>query len=191
MSRLGLLTDPEGSGVYVGLSRRRHRVQSRQGRRADRENVSARRRASLGDRARDRLLRAMPDWRTLLQRIAERMPARARDDRAISRRQAADARPGADREGRDLGREGARPDPAREVFLQAQDRDRARADARSARHAVGLFLRDRQLPPALAHRADAALDEGARRAGKADPRQHGEVHARHQLGAQSGSAGDA
>ena len=32
MSRLGLITDPEGSGVYVGLSRRRHRGQSRQGR---------------------------------------------------------------------------------------------------------------------------------------------------------------
>ena len=125
-----------------------------------------------------------PDWRTLLQRDAERMPAR----RVMIERFLAGKLPtldaGADREGRDLGREDARAVHAREVLLQARDRDEARAHARPARHAVGLLLRDRQLPAALAHRPDAALDEGARRDGEAHPRQHGEVHARHQLGAQ-------
>ena len=178
LSRLGILTDTEGAGVYVGFL----------------AGVFAKN----PDKVDALIARMFPlsgehQW-AIVRAIAYSGPARlahgaaaqcrahagaARDDRAISRRQAADARPGADREGRDVGRARARADAVRQLLQQAQEGIRAGAHAGRARHAVGLFLRDRRRPPALAHHPDAALGQGARRSGKAHPRQHGEVHARH------------
>ena len=110
-------------GRACRLHRRHSREQSRQGGCADRESVSATAGASMGDRARDRVFGpAGLAHHPAAQRRAH--AAAARDDRAVSRRQAADARSVSDREGRDLGREIPQLYPAGEAFLEVRRRSR-------------------------------------------------------------------
>ena len=119
MSRLGLLTDTEGAGVHVGFLAGIIATNPDEGRRADRENVSALA-PSINGRSCARLrIRDVRTGERCCSAIADAHAGAARDDRAIPRRQAADARPVADREGRDLGREIPQPDHAREVLRKA------------------------------------------------------------------------
>ena len=75
MSRLGQLTDTEGAGVYVGFLAGISRANP------DRADMLIAKMFPLDDEHQWAIVRAiaysgLPDWRTLMQRIAERMPAR-------------------------------------------------------------------------------------------------------------------
>src|SRR5438045_6280698 len=75
MSRLGILTDSEGAGVYVGF------LAGVFAKNPDKIDVLIARMFPLTDEHQWAIVRAiaysgLPDWRTILQRNAERMPAR-------------------------------------------------------------------------------------------------------------------
>ena len=75
LSRLGVLTDSEGAGVYVGF------LAGVFARNPDRVDALIARMFPLSEEHQWALVRAiaysgLPDWRTILQRNAERMPAR-------------------------------------------------------------------------------------------------------------------
>ena len=75
MSRLGLLSDPEGSGVYVGFLAGVLASNPAKAEALIAENISDLGRAALGDRARGRLF-GPARWQALLRRVADRMPER-------------------------------------------------------------------------------------------------------------------
>lgn len=75
MSRIGLITDPEGSGVYVGF------LAGVIAANPDRADVLIGKIFPLSPEHHWAVVRAIaysghPDWRTLMQRVADRMPAR-------------------------------------------------------------------------------------------------------------------
>jgi hypothetical protein len=75
MSRLGLITDPEGSGVYVGF------LAGIIAANPDRADLLIGKMFPLSTEHHWAIVRAIaysghPDWRTLMQRVADRMPAR-------------------------------------------------------------------------------------------------------------------
>jgi hypothetical protein len=75
LSRLGMLTDTEGAGVYVGF------LAGIFAKNPDRADMLIARMLPLSDEHQWAIVRAiaysgLPDWRTVLQRNAERMPAR-------------------------------------------------------------------------------------------------------------------
>ena len=75
MSRLGLITDPEGSGVYVGF------LAGIIAANPDRADVLIGKMFPLSPEHHWAIVRAIaysghPDWRMLMQRVADRMPAR-------------------------------------------------------------------------------------------------------------------
>ena len=152
MSRLGLLSDPEGAGVYVGF------LAGIIASNPDKADELIAKMFPLSPEHQWAIVRAIaysgrPEWRTLLRRVAERMPAR----RVMIERFLAGKLPtldaGADREGRDLGREGARAVHARQVLPQSR---RPRLSSTLTPDLLdtlwGYYLRDRKLSPALAHR---------------------------------------
>lgn len=76
MSRLGLISDPEGSGVYVGF------LAGIIAANPDRADVLVAKMFPLLAEHHWAIVRAIaysghPDWRTLMQRVADRMPARS------------------------------------------------------------------------------------------------------------------
>ena len=184
MSRLGLLSDPEGSGVYVGF------IAGIIASNPAKAEALIAKMFPLSVEHHWAIVRAIaysgrPEWQALMRRVAGRMPQRrVMIDRYLEG-QAADARAGADREGRDLGREDARPAHAREV-LSASRRAETKLDLTPDLLDTlwGYYYATGHYRPLVAHHPDAALVEGARRDREADPRQHGEIHACDQFGAQ-------
>ena len=114
----------------------------------------------------------LPEWKALLAKFAERMPTRqVMIDRYLEGKlptlnQVAEERSA---------------QSAREAALQVGSQGgRARADARAARHGVGLLFRHRGLQPGRPHHQHAALVEGPQQRRQAHARQHGEIYARQQ-----------
>ena len=90
----------------------------------------------------------LPEWQTLLQRTAERMPAR----RVMIERFLAGKLPTLDQapieKDETWGEQLRAQFTLAKYFSKAEAGVGARTHARPARHALGLFLRDRKLPAA-------------------------------------------
>ena len=160
MSRLGLITDPESSGVYVGF------LAGVIAANPDRADVLIGKMFPLSAEHHWAIVRAIaysghPDWRMLMQRVADRMPARG----VMMDRYLAGKLPRLDEapiEKDETWREKMRGQfTVTKYFSKPATETKFDADARPARRAVGLLFRDRQLQAAVAHRADGALVEGA------------------------------
>ena len=154
----------QGSGKLGPLCRfhrRRDRLESGAGRRADRQDVSAAGGEPLGDRARDRLFGA-PGLEAPVARVCSAHADARRADHELSAQPVADAVPGRATPHGDDRAEIPLLFLLRHLFRRREEEGPARgdrADAGAARHLLGLLLRERPLSSGLAHHRHAALRE--------------------------------
>ena len=147
--------EPENAGIYLGFIAGAIGVEPGEGRATRQQLLPGAGGRRMGDRPRDRLFRTAGLAQPVAQGRAENAGT-AGDDRRLSRRQAADAvRHSAGRKAARHDRQGARACspriPSPRTTRRCKSADHFRQQSGSARHAVGLLLRDRLASADRAH----------------------------------------